>query len=556
VYPSLWAAYKEIIPVVLRQLRDQEYYVRRELLPGAAPFYEPAPLNDGRALPLALGLWFAAHPERATAAETAAAPAPQTRRFALIIGNNTPPRADLPRLRYADDDAVRWAVLFDTLGADVQVLTELDSESRQLYGDVVPPTSPPSRAALGVAVTHIAAGIAAARAQGARTVFYFVYAGHGDVEDGKAYVALVDAHFSRDDLGAQVLTAVHADTNHVIVDACRASYFLTNRGPGGERRPWQDSYFRPREAGSERTGFLLSSSSSGLSHEWEEFQAGIFSHEVRSGLLGPADANGDGRVTYRELTGFVRLANRSVRNERFRPQIVSRAPAGGDDVLLDLHEAGAGSLAINVASPTAAASSHLMLEDRAGVRWADFHPAASRSAGVRVILPRVGWTTPGFYLRSLATSSEYGVPAGGDVNLTDLAPHALSLLHRGALHDAFTHLFEIAFDQVALDALSREVDLGDQPEAATPGADVSSPRSIRKTAGIAATAAGGASLAVAAGLAISAAQMRASAGSANGIDRVQINQDIAARNRWTAITGIGGAVLAAAGLGLIFFWSP
>jgi hypothetical protein len=48
----MWAAYKEIIPAVLRQLRDQEYYVRRELLPGAAPFNEPTPLNDGRALPL------------------------------------------------------------------------------------------------------------------------------------------------------------------------------------------------------------------------------------------------------------------------------------------------------------------------------------------------------------------------------------------------------------------------------------------------------------------------------------------------------------------------
>jgi len=53
VYSSLWAAYKEIIPAVVRQLRDQEYYVRRELLPGAAPFNEPTPLSDGRALPLA-----------------------------------------------------------------------------------------------------------------------------------------------------------------------------------------------------------------------------------------------------------------------------------------------------------------------------------------------------------------------------------------------------------------------------------------------------------------------------------------------------------------------
>jgi fatty acid desaturase len=53
VYPSMWAAYKEIIPAILRQLKDQEYYVRRELLPGAPPFNEPTPLNDGRALPLA-----------------------------------------------------------------------------------------------------------------------------------------------------------------------------------------------------------------------------------------------------------------------------------------------------------------------------------------------------------------------------------------------------------------------------------------------------------------------------------------------------------------------
>ncbi len=53
VYPSMWAAYKELVPAILRQLKDQEYYVRRELPPGAAPFNEPIPLTDGRALPLA-----------------------------------------------------------------------------------------------------------------------------------------------------------------------------------------------------------------------------------------------------------------------------------------------------------------------------------------------------------------------------------------------------------------------------------------------------------------------------------------------------------------------
>jgi hypothetical protein len=403
---------------------------------------------------------------------------------------------------------------------------------------------PPSRAGLGRAVERIAARIAVARAQGASTVFYFVYAGHGDVEDGEGYVALLDGHFSSGDLGTQVLAAVHADTNHVIIDACRASYFLSNRGPGGERRPWQDSYFRPREAGLGNTGFLLSSSSSGLSHEWEEFQAGIFSHEVRSGLLGPADANGDGRITYRELTGFVRTANRPVRNERFRPQIVSRAPLRGDDVLLDLREASAGSLALD---PQAAAS-HVMIEDRAGVRWADFHPGAT--GHIRVILPHVSWNGPGFYLRSLVTNTEYVVPAGADVNLTDLAPRPASLLHRGALHDAFTHLFELAFDQTALDALLLEPEPVDP---GTPAANVSAWRPSRKTAGIAATVIGGASLALAAGLAISGAHLRSGADGASGIDRVQINQDIATRNRWTAIAGIGGAVLAATGVGLLLW---
>jgi fatty acid desaturase len=39
-YPSIWAAYKELVPAVLRQLKDQTYHVRRELPIGAAPYKE------------------------------------------------------------------------------------------------------------------------------------------------------------------------------------------------------------------------------------------------------------------------------------------------------------------------------------------------------------------------------------------------------------------------------------------------------------------------------------------------------------------------------------
>lgn len=41
-YPGIIAAYREIIPAVLRQLKDQSYFVRRELPETASPFHGPA----------------------------------------------------------------------------------------------------------------------------------------------------------------------------------------------------------------------------------------------------------------------------------------------------------------------------------------------------------------------------------------------------------------------------------------------------------------------------------------------------------------------------------
>jgi fatty acid desaturase len=46
-YPSIWATYKEIVPAIIRQLKDQTHYIRRELPDTAAPFH---PTNDGRAI--------------------------------------------------------------------------------------------------------------------------------------------------------------------------------------------------------------------------------------------------------------------------------------------------------------------------------------------------------------------------------------------------------------------------------------------------------------------------------------------------------------------------
>src|SRR5262249_17771567 len=148
--------------------------------------------------------------------------------------------------------------------------------------------------------------------------FYFVFAGHGNVKNGQGYITLEDMRITGSDL-ADMVAKIPATRVHVIADAC-ASYFLAYaRGPGGERRPvsgFQDS----RELASDpRVGLLLSTSSARESHEWEGFQAGVFSHEVRSGLYGAADADGDGQVSYREIAAFVSKANAAIPNERFRP---------------------------------------------------------------------------------------------------------------------------------------------------------------------------------------------------------------------------------------------
>jgi fatty acid desaturase len=38
--PSIWHAYREMVPVLLRQLRNEEVYLRRELPPTARPYRE------------------------------------------------------------------------------------------------------------------------------------------------------------------------------------------------------------------------------------------------------------------------------------------------------------------------------------------------------------------------------------------------------------------------------------------------------------------------------------------------------------------------------------
>jgi hypothetical protein len=473
-----------------------------------------------------------------------ATPAPPLERFALVVGYNQPPRPDLPRLRYADDDAVRWALLLETFGARVELLTELDEESQRLYGADAPPLHPPARAELDAAMARLAEQIRAARARGAETVLYVIYAGHGDVDGDEGYVAMADGRLTRRDLERHVLGVSPAHFNHVIVDACRAYYFVYDRGPGGTRRPFGAPYFTSGLAARfANTGFLLASSAEEPTHEWGEFQAGIFSHELRSGLLGAADSDGDGRVTYQEIGAFVRAANRPIRNQKFVPAFVARPPARGG-VLLDLGAPRAGVLDLG------GRQRRYVLEDQAGVRWADLHPAADQPVTLR--LPAARWASR-FYLRPAPGEEEYAVAAGSTARLADLRPGAATTTRRGAAHEAFTLIFASPFD-----AAARAAPLAPDLEAvaaAAPAPDRPRAESRLGKAAVITTVAGGLGVAAAGALTLRARSLRDEGVRPGTSMRRQgeINDSIAGLNRWSVITGLTGAALAAAGVSLLVY---
>jgi len=315
-------------------------------------------------------------------------------RFVLILGVNRSVDADLPVLRYADDDAVQYADLFRALGSDTQLLTRLDPDTRRLAPDAVAVAREPRRAELARAVAALASDVAAARARHQRTMLYFVYAGHGNLDGKTAYLALEDARLDSSDIEHEIIDKVHADESHLIIDACY-SYFLM-RGTGGRRRTVPDFLDTRGLARRTDVGLLVSTTAANESHEWAGFQAGIFSHEVRSGLYGAADLDGDGRISYVEIAAFVARANEAIPNERFRPRIYQRPPLAGSQ-LIDLRGASGRRLRLDAT----AQENHYLFEDTLGRRLADFHNAKGHQ--LLMLMPGGGRD---LYLRRVGVADE------------------------------------------------------------------------------------------------------------------------------------------------------
>ena len=355
---------------------------------------------------------------------------PPTQLFALAIGFNGAPHADAQPLRFADDDAVKNAQLVEELHGEAVLLTTLDATSRQMYPALTPQA--PTGAALNAAAQALADKVRAAHAAGAITRVLIFYSGHGDIDHGEGYFQLQDGRLTRSDFHA-LIKRFPADSVHVIVDACKAYYLVFERGIR-DRVPDHAPLFATDPLPS-HVGFLLATSAAEDTHEWEAYQGGIFSHEVRSALRGAADLDGDGQITYDEVAAFIFNANRSITNPSYRPTSYVRAPQT-DAVLVDLADA-------PMLRFDAGLSKHWTLEDAQGVRLLDTHPAANTTA--HFMLP----SRRPLFLREAQTDVDYRIDRLGSVDFTTLVASRTPVQTRGALNLAFAQLFSQAYEPQA-----------------------------------------------------------------------------------------------------------
>jgi hypothetical protein len=269
-----------------------------------------------------------------TAAENAVAQEPAPRepvRFAVVIGNNKSLGARRPDLHYADDDAARYSEILETLAPGrVSLLATFDRDTRKLFPDAHNRTAAPRVSVLQGLGQQLKQQVQAVNRAGHETELYFVFAGHGDVAEGEGYIELADARFRSSELQSW-LRGIPFTRAHVILDSCNSFFMLGVRKPGGRHFATSEDAARSLASQLPNVGVFLSTSAEGEAFEWSEIQSGIFSHLVRSGLMGAADANADGSVSYVELAAFVDTATNEMRNPNMRPHVFARGPGSLDE---------------------------------------------------------------------------------------------------------------------------------------------------------------------------------------------------------------------------------
>jgi hypothetical protein len=372
--------------------------------------------------------------------------------LALVVTNNRSTTLTLPDLQYADDDGARYYRMFRSVANEdsVFLLTTFDRSSAASYPDLVASVRPPTQATIEEAVGKLANAAEAARRNGDSTIFYFVYAGHGDVDQGRGYLDLEDDRIDGQFIERAIIEKIPADTKHVVLDSCNSFFVMNPRKPGGRRWATPKDMALGFAKRHPEVGMFLSTNSDAEVFEWSELESGVFSHEVRSGLSGAADVDRDGVISYTELAGFVEKANAHIVRDNLRPHIYFRGPNGESKAALF-----SPSQAVGRRLVLGEGVMRLWIKSATGERLLDLH---KEKEPMTVVLPGpVNQQVSIHVQQPISPDSKRPVviehipPAGdGEIRLAELASQKPRVIARG--DHLFASLFATPYGQVAYQA--------------------------------------------------------------------------------------------------------
>jgi len=370
----------------------------------------------------------------------AAPAAAASRVYVVAIGNNNLPLdsvggqdAAIQPLHYADDDAAAFFSFARGLARQAALLTVLDVESQRRYQSVSSLARAPSLAELRRIVASYRISIEADRRAGHDPVLILFYSGHGTrPEGGDASLALLDGALTQKILYDEILATLPARWVHLLIDACYAEAVVRPRDAQAQTVELSDaetaSYLsRSTLARFPHVGAVLAATFRTRAHEWDEYQRGVFSHQVLSGLRGGADVNTDGRIEYSELLAFLTAANREVADPRARLDVVAHPPSlDRRQPIVDLRtlrgeavlRGDAGKLGL------------FYVEDGRGIRHADVY--AEPGFQMRLAVPTGGT----LFVRNRSGEATLTPRAGDEIRLSTVQFAEPKTRLRGALDEA------------------------------------------------------------------------------------------------------------------------
>ena len=254
------------------------------------------------------------------------APADQ-HRYALVIGDLRGGQGTRP-LHYAERDAKRIHAILTRIGGvrdeDARLLTAASAdEVRQALGDLS------ARARL-------------AHARGEETLLFVYYSGHakdGDLRLGDSRLPLAELR--------EELQQAPMDVRIGLIDSCQSGAITRAKGA----RPAPDFEVlgaKSSQAGPRGLVLIASSAADEQSQESDEIAGSFFTHYLASGLLGDADASGDGKVTLAEAYAYAYArtvgGTSGSRAGAQHPVYLYDLGGAGDVVLTDLSPAHGGLL--------------------------------------------------------------------------------------------------------------------------------------------------------------------------------------------------------------------